>query len=73
MPRQAAKVLGTGQASLYRYVSGRDDLLDLMPDAATGEVDLTVPLTGDPVRDLVALSRTEEVHLRHAWLPGIPP
>ncbi|WP_408907096.1 helix-turn-helix domain-containing protein [Streptomyces cavernicola] len=28
--RQVAKALGPGQASLYRYITGRDDLLDLM-------------------------------------------
>lgn len=72
--RQVAKELGTGQASLYRYLSGREDLLDLMADAAAGEVDLDVPLGGDPVADLVALAaRTKAVHLRHPWLSDIPP
>lgn len=72
--RQVAKALGTGQASLYRYLAGRDDLLDLMTDAVTGEVDLGVPLSGDPVEDLLALaSRTKAVHLRHPWLPDVPP
>ncbi|MFK8843731.1 TetR/AcrR family transcriptional regulator [Streptomyces sp. Ac-502] len=72
--RQVARTLGTGQASLYRYISSRDDLLDLMTDAVTGEVDLDVPLGGDPVEDLAALaSRTKAVHLRHPWLPDVPP
>jgi AcrR family transcriptional regulator len=72
--RRVAQALGTGQASLYRYVSGREDLLDLMADAVTGEVDLDVPLGGDPVEDLLALaSRTKAVHLRHPWLADIPP
>ncbi|WP_336048289.1 TetR/AcrR family transcriptional regulator [Streptomyces sp. CA2R101] len=72
--RQVAKELGTGPASLYRYVAGRDDLVDLMVDAATGEIDLTVALTGDPVTDLVALAtRTREVQLRHPWLLEVPP
>lgn len=72
--RQVAKALGTGQASLYRYISSRDDLLDLMTDAVAGEVDLDVPLGGDPVEDLVDLaSRTKTVHLRHPWLPDVPP
>nr|WP_202465776.1 TetR/AcrR family transcriptional regulator [Streptomyces sp. SID4951] len=72
--RQVAKELGTGQASLYRYVSGRDDLLDLMTDAVTGEIDLDVPLHGDPVEDLVALAaRAKAVHLRHPWLSDVPP
>ncbi|WP_223733754.1 TetR/AcrR family transcriptional regulator [Streptomyces purpurogeneiscleroticus] len=72
--RQVAKALGTGQASLYRYLAGRADLLDLMTDAVTGEIDLDVPLSGDPVADLAALAaRTKAVQLRHPWLADIPP
>ncbi|MCK7626012.1 TetR/AcrR family transcriptional regulator [Streptomyces sp. RS10V-4] len=72
--RQVARELGTGPASLYRYVAGRDDLVDLMVDAATGEIDLGVALTGDPVADLVALAgRTHQVHLRHPWLVEVAP
>ncbi len=72
--RQVAKELGTGPASLYRYVAGRDDLVDLMVDAATGGIDLTVALTGDPVTDLVALAaRTQQVHFRHPWLLEVTP
>ncbi|MFG2494206.1 TetR/AcrR family transcriptional regulator [Streptomyces caniferus] len=72
--RQVAKALGTGQASLYRYVSGFEDLLDLMSDAVTAEVALDVPLEDDPVEDLVALAvRTKAVQLRHPWLLDIPP
>ncbi|MBO8197362.1 TetR/AcrR family transcriptional regulator [Streptomyces smyrnaeus] len=72
--RQVAKALGVGQASLYRYISGREDLLDLMTDSAAGEIDLDVPLSGDPVADLAALAaRTRTVHLRHHWLSEIPP
>lgn len=72
--RQVAKALGVGQASLYRYISGREDLLDLMTDAAASEIDLTIPFQGDPVEDLVALAaRTKDVHLRHPWLLDIPP
>ncbi|WP_438489650.1 TetR/AcrR family transcriptional regulator [Streptomyces sp. S186] len=72
--RQVARELATGPASLYRYVSGRDDLVDLMVDAATGEIDLDVELTGDPVADLVALAaRTHGVQLRHPWLLEVPP
>ncbi|MER0477640.1 helix-turn-helix domain-containing protein [Streptomyces sp. Edi2] len=72
--RQVAKELGTGPASLYRYVAGRDDLVDLMVDAVTGKIDLTVTLTGEPVTDLVALAtRTREVQLRHPWLLEVTP
>ena len=72
--RQVARELGTGPASLYRYIAGRDDLVDLMVDAATGEVDLDVALTGDPIADLVALAaRTQRVQLRHPWLLEVAP
>lgn len=72
--RALARRLGTGPASLYRYVSGREDVLDLMADAVTGEIDLGVPPTGDPVADLTALAvRARAVHLRHPWLAELPP
>ncbi|WP_419992560.1 TetR/AcrR family transcriptional regulator [Streptomyces boninensis] len=72
--RRVAGQLGTGPASLYRYVAGRDDLIDLMSDAVAGEIDLGVPLTGDPVDDLVALAvRTKDVQLRHPWVLDVPP
>lgn len=71
--RQVAKRLGTGPASLYRYVSTRDDLLALMADAVAGEIDLDGPLGGDPVEDLAALAgRAKQVHLRHPWLLDLP-
>src|SRR5947208_2069165 len=41
--RRVAARLATGPASLYRYVSGRAEILDLMVDAVTGEVDLAAP------------------------------
>lgn len=72
--RALAERLGTGPATLYRYVSGRDDLLDLMADAAFGELDLGGTASGDPVADLTALAvRAKAVHLRHAWLAELPP
>ncbi|MEU3017809.1 MULTISPECIES: TetR/AcrR family transcriptional regulator [unclassified Nocardiopsis] len=71
--RQVARRLGTGPASLYRYVSTRADLLDLMADAVSGEIDLDVALTGDPVEDLAALaSRAKRTHLDHPWLLDLP-
>lgn len=71
--RQVARRLGTGPASLYRYVSTRSDLLDLMADAVTEEIGPDVPLAGDPVEDLTALAtRAKQVHLRHPWLLDLP-
>ncbi|WP_425578143.1 TetR/AcrR family transcriptional regulator [Streptomyces albiaxialis] len=72
--RQVARELGVGQSSLYRYVASRDDLLDLMTDAAAGEIGVDAPLTGEPVEDLLALAdRTRAVHVRHPWLADVPP
>ncbi|WP_269858117.1 TetR/AcrR family transcriptional regulator [Streptomyces sp. RPT161] len=71
--RQVAVKLATGPASLYRYLADRDELFDLMADAVAAEVDLTAPLTGDPVEDLLVLAlQSKEVHLRHPWLLDIP-
>nr|BFE38743.1 TetR/AcrR family transcriptional regulator C-terminal domain-containing protein [Actinomadura rugatobispora] len=72
--RRVAGEMGTGPATLYRYVRGRDDLVDLMIDAAAGEIDVTAPLTGDPVEDLVALAlQIRRVNLRHPWMLDLPP
>ncbi|WP_433548486.1 TetR/AcrR family transcriptional regulator [Streptomyces sp. CA-294286] len=72
--RRVARELGVGQSSLYRYVAGRDDLLDLMTDRVAGETDLRVPLSGGPAEDLLGLAeRTRAVLLRHRWLVDVPP
>ncbi|RRR98544.1 TetR/AcrR family transcriptional regulator [Glycomyces terrestris] len=69
--RNVAAELGTGGASLYRYVGGRDDLLDLMVDAAAADVRLG-DATGDPVADLVAVGEAlHAVMARHRWLPEL--
>lgn len=69
--RNIAEELGTGAASLYRYVTGRDDLLDLMVDSTAAECRLEPP-TGDPVADLVEVAEgLHEVMMRHPWLPDL--
>jgi AcrR family transcriptional regulator len=45
--RKVAERLGTGAASLYAYVSGRDELLELVFDELVGQVPLPEP---DPKR-----------------------
>ncbi|MGH3189250.1 MAG: TetR/AcrR family transcriptional regulator, partial [Streptosporangiaceae bacterium] len=45
--RRVADRLGTGAASLYAYVSGREELLELVFDALVGQVKLEEP---DPAR-----------------------
>ncbi|MFF5228600.1 TetR/AcrR family transcriptional regulator [Dactylosporangium sp. NPDC000521] len=67
--RAVASALSTGAGSLYRYLSSRDDLLDLMSDAVLAELPLDRPLTGDWLEDLVAVARDQLIlYRRHPWL-----
>jgi len=66
--RRIAAEIGTGAMSLYRYVPGRDDLLDLMVDHVTGELDLPEAPSGDWRADLTLLAeRMRAMRLRHPW------
>jgi AcrR family transcriptional regulator len=72
--RRIASVLGTGPASLYRYVDSRDELLELMADAVAGELDLSRPPSGDWRADLVALAhQLRDAYRRHPWLLDLVP
>jgi AcrR family transcriptional regulator len=76
--RRVAAEVGSGTMSLYRYVSSKDDLLDLMVDAVMGEMDLPAAPSGDWRADLgLQARRGREVSLRHPWLgelsAGRPP
>ncbi len=65
--RRIAAELGAGTTSLYRYVSKKDDILDLMGDAIMGEEDPPAR-TGDWRADLREIARrTRAVMLRHPW------
>lgn len=67
--RSVAAALGTGPASLYRYVRTRDELIDIMVDVANGEIDCRGVPSGDWLADLLTLARrTRIVFLRHPWL-----
>jgi AcrR family transcriptional regulator len=69
--RRVAAELGTGAASLYRYVETRDDLLDLMTDATGAEYELAPP-SGDWLADLIAFGEQgRAVFRRHRWLAGL--
>jgi AcrR family transcriptional regulator len=69
--RRVAAELGTGAASLYRYLDNRDDLLDLMVDATGGEYRFDPP-TGDWAADLVAVGeQARAIFGRHPWLAGL--
>lgn len=69
--RRVAAELGTGAASLYRYVGTRDELLDLMTDAVGAEYELPAP-TGDWLADLIAVGEQARAALRrHRWLAAL--
>ncbi|MCP9619152.1 TetR/AcrR family transcriptional regulator [Nocardia otitidiscaviarum] len=66
--RRVATDLGSGTASLYRYVASRDDLLDLMIDTVHGETEPPRP-SGDGRADLAAIAgHLRDTLLRHPWL-----
>jgi AcrR family transcriptional regulator len=69
--RRVAAELGTGAASLYRYVDSRDDLLDLMTDEVAARYELPEP--GGPwLPGLLEVCRQgRELMLRHGWLPEL--
>jgi AcrR family transcriptional regulator len=63
--------LGTGAASLYRYLDTREDLLDLMTDATAAGYTLPPP-SGDWLADLVAVGQQgRAIMRRHPWLPTL--
>jgi AcrR family transcriptional regulator len=69
--RRVAALLGTGAASLYRYVDNREDLLDLMIDATAAEYRFTAP-TGDWLADLLGIAeQARAIMRRHRWLPSM--
>ena len=69
--RRVATELGTGAASLYRYVDNREDLLDLMIDATGSEYVFAAP-TGDWLADLLDIGdQARAIMRRHPWLPSL--
>jgi AcrR family transcriptional regulator len=65
--RRVAAELGTGAASLYRYVDNRGDLVDLMVDAVYRELDLR-PTGAGWRADLVEVGRAGlRLAARHRW------
>ena len=85
--RSAAAAVGTAPASLYRYVSTRDELVELMADQVYAEISGprpgpgdpgpgpgdSEPGPGDPVAGLLRLGRqSRAVYHRHPWLLDVP-
>ncbi|GLW07047.1 TetR family transcriptional regulator [Microtetraspora sp. NBRC 13810] len=67
--RRVAAEPGAGTASLYRYLTGKDELFDLMVDAVM-RAEEPPERTGEWRADLRALAAgSRAVMLRHPWLP----
>lgn len=60
--RRVAERLGTGPASLYQHVGGKDELLELVLDRVTGDVEIPEPGVGpdgwqEPLKELLRSMR----------------
>lgn len=70
--RRLAAELGLGASSLYRYVRSKDELIDLMADAAMAGAS-PIPMH-DWRTDLRAVAdRYRDLLRRHPWLARLPP
>jgi len=72
--RRVADQLGTGAASLYAHVSGKDELLELVFDELVGQVPLPEPdpaIWRDQVRQMLRDLRAVLVSHRDAALVGL--
>lgn len=70
--RRVAAELKAGPMRIYRHVDAKDELLDLMVDAAYGEIDPGPPPAGDWRAGLRAVALgLQAVALRHRWLVGL--
>ncbi|GGP99817.1 TetR family transcriptional regulator [Streptomyces griseomycini] len=69
--RRVAAELGCGTMSLYNYVPRKEDLYELMVDAAGGEHELWEP-RGDWRADMLRVAhQTRALMHRHPWLPRL--
>jgi AcrR family transcriptional regulator len=70
--RNLAQRIQCGVMSLYRYVSSKDDLWDLMLDAAFAEIVLPSKNSRNWRRDVIQVAiETRRMMLRHPWLAGL--
>jgi AcrR family transcriptional regulator len=70
--RRVAEALGVGTMSLYRYVPGKAELLDLMLDAISGPDPSLDSIDSDWRGAMEALGRgIWRLYLRHPWLPFV--
>jgi AcrR family transcriptional regulator len=84
--RSVATAIGTGPASLYRYVNTRDEILELMVDEVAGEYHPILPAAAPPparqpqpappqpaLAGLLQLARrARQIFRRHPWMIDLP-
>lgn len=67
--RAVATAIGTGAASLYRYVKNRDELIALMVDEVNGEFRFAASTTHGWVNVMVDLAdQARAIYRRHPWM-----
>ncbi len=72
--RAVAAALRTSAGSLYRYLSSRDDLLDLMCDAVVRELQPYAERNDGWLEAMLLLGRRQlALHRRHPWLLDLAP
>ncbi|MFI6317031.1 TetR/AcrR family transcriptional regulator [Nonomuraea sp. NPDC050556] len=70
--RKIADRVDSGTMSLYRYVNGKDDLIELMYDSALGELELAEHPVADWRTELAELARrSRRLCHRHPWISRI--
>lgn len=70
--RRVAAAVGLGTMSLYRYMSGKDDLFELMMDRICDEYVLPPVPSDDWKADLHDLARQgRSIMRRHPWVPPL--
>jgi AcrR family transcriptional regulator len=72
--RAVAAELGTTASTLYRYVTSRDELLDLMVDTAIADFAFTPRPQLDWLSEMVRLAQTTlQLYLAQPWLLDVRP
>lgn len=70
--RRVATAVGLGTMSLYRYVPAKEDLLELMLDAVSGEYELPWSPSGNWRAEMMDLARQGRAIMhRHPWVPQL--
>jgi AcrR family transcriptional regulator len=71
--RRVAERLGVGTMSLYTYVPGKAELVEVMVDTVQGETARPEDVPGGWRARLTAIAEEDyALHLRHRWLLDVP-